>query len=347
MQLAVGAARSTASAASVAARARGSLARTHLAASLDGRRHGASPMIRGHAESVVLDGGRLREHLVAVEARDGHVVAHDGRARRRGATSAATSASVEGREVRGVLEDRGELAGVALELLLGQLEARERGDVGDVVAGERVTAARRRPISRNRPVSASIELGVVVERGDVVAALEPDVLDGAGDLARDELGVLGRDDVVLSAGEDERRARDLREVRGHVLQAVHEAHRRSDRDAGIAVLVRTLLRDVVRDAVDGLEPRVEERRRTPRAARSRSAGPTGSRARAPPPRGGARRARREAHRPSRARRARHGSLRAARSTRATARPPRSSRSSGWAPCPRATCRGRAGGAARR
>ena len=62
---------------------------------------------------------------------------------------------VERGDVLGVVEHRGQLHRVAVELLVAQREAREGRDVGDVGAGERAQRPSK-AASRNRPVSASM-----------------------------------------------------------------------------------------------------------------------------------------------------------------------------------------------
>src|SRR5207237_3872873 len=63
---------------------------------------------------------------------------------------------------------------------------------------------------------------LVVEGGDVVAALEQDALDGPRHLLGQHVAVLGRNDVVLLARDDERRARDLAEVGQRLLLGLEQ-----------------------------------------------------------------------------------------------------------------------------
>ena len=116
---------------------------------------------------------------------------------------------VERLDVGGVVEHRGELPGEGLELVVGQLEPGQAGDVRDLVGGD--AASHRSIVGRphhapdpflrrkwlpqrpgsyaetrvtNSTVRLDDEVLVVVLGGDVVAALEGDPLDRAGDALR-------------------------------------------------------------------------------------------------------------------------------------------------------------------
>ena len=66
---------------------------------------------------------------------------------------------VEGGHLGGVVEDGGQLAGVEVELLVGQIDPGQAGHVGGVVAGELVRRsrqdARRRRRGRGRVISSA------------------------------------------------------------------------------------------------------------------------------------------------------------------------------------------------
>ena len=100
------------------------LARTHLSPRCRRRRSRLFSEDRRHAELAVLDRRRGAQHLVAIDARLHHVVAqhvHERvRMRRR-----RYAVGVERFDVGRVLEDRGELPGEQVELVVGQLQARQ------------------------------------------------------------------------------------------------------------------------------------------------------------------------------------------------------------------------------
>src|SRR5438477_5121393 len=87
----------------------------------------------GDAKAAVLGGRRLGEHLVAVEALVGDVVAQDVGERQR-VGGGRHARGVEGGDVGRVLEDGAQLLGEPLELVVGDVEAGEPRHVGDVVS---------------------------------------------------------------------------------------------------------------------------------------------------------------------------------------------------------------------
>ena len=108
------------------------LARPRTAAAmLEGARHGASPRMGGTrkrpsstAGAAASTSSRSRQRPLDVGPQ--HVD------QRVGLRHGLDAVEVEGVDVAEVVEHGGQLAGVALELVGGQLEAGEAGDVGDV-----------------------------------------------------------------------------------------------------------------------------------------------------------------------------------------------------------------------
>ena len=112
------------------------LARPHRGGDLERRVIGCLAQHRRHAEHAVFGGGRLGQHRVADAGVAHDVVADDvgQRVRVRGGRHVG---QVERLDVGGVLEDRRQLRGERVELLVGQLEPSQLGDVRHLIPRDR------------------------------------------------------------------------------------------------------------------------------------------------------------------------------------------------------------------
>ena len=89
----------------------------------------------GHLEPPVLDGGRLRQDLVPVE-RGPRLVGTRHVAKGERVRGGLDPFGVEGSELGGMGDHRGQLGRVEVELIVGQVDAGQAGHVGGVVAGQ-------------------------------------------------------------------------------------------------------------------------------------------------------------------------------------------------------------------
>ena len=96
------------------------------------------PRIGGHPEAAVLGRRGLRPAPRRGRGTAPTTSARSTLASGYGWVIGLDAVEVEGVDVGGVVEHGGELAGVALELVVGELEAGEPGDVGDVAGGDAV-----------------------------------------------------------------------------------------------------------------------------------------------------------------------------------------------------------------
>ena len=87
---------------------------------------------------MVLDRWSDREDLVSVKARARLVLPQDVADRKR-VRRRRYASHVESGDIVGVSQYGGELAGEEIELVLGQVEARQAGDVRDVLTGDPVS----------------------------------------------------------------------------------------------------------------------------------------------------------------------------------------------------------------
>ena len=137
-------------------------AAAHLLGQGQGRGHWASPRIRGTRKRRSSTAGAWAS--TSSRSSDGRrIVGPEDVLQGQRMGGGLDTGGVEGGHLGGVVEDHGQLAGIEIELLVGQFDPGQAGHVGGVVAGELVRAHGRTPATkaRTRRVTSSASLSRV------------------------------------------------------------------------------------------------------------------------------------------------------------------------------------------